>query len=70
MSDQMYVLALAGGTVCCARRVVDWWRLHPHAAGIAVLNVFLGWTVFGWVAALVSGVRQAASVAEVELCQQ
>jgi Superinfection immunity protein len=28
-------------------------RHHPNAAAIAVLNIFLGWTFAGWVAALV-----------------
>jgi hypothetical protein len=27
-------------------------RAHPHALRISLLNVFLGWTVAGWVAAL------------------
>jgi len=26
---------------------------HPHAAGITVLTLFLGWTFVGWVVALV-----------------
>jgi hypothetical protein len=28
-------------------------RAHPHALRISPLNVFLGWTVFGWMAAFV-----------------
>jgi hypothetical protein len=28
-------------------------RAHPHALRISLLNIFLGWTVFGWVAAFV-----------------
>ncbi len=28
-------------------------RGHPNADGIGILNVFLGWTFLGWVAALV-----------------
>jgi hypothetical protein len=28
-------------------------RAHPNALRISLLNVFLGWTVVGWVAALV-----------------
>lgn len=27
-------------------------RLHTSRAGIAVINVFLGWTFLGWVVAL------------------
>jgi len=36
-------------------------RSHPHAASIFVLNLFLGWTLIGWVVALamsVSGLQQ------------
>lgn len=25
---------------------------HPSAAGVAVVNIFLGWTMVGWVIAL------------------
>jgi len=28
-------------------------RAHPHALRISLLNVCLGWTVFGWIAAFV-----------------
>jgi hypothetical protein len=28
-------------------------RLHHNAGAITVLNVFLGWTILGWVIALV-----------------
>ena len=28
-------------------------RAHPHALRISLLNVFLGWTVVGWIAAFV-----------------
>src|SRR5580698_5046346 len=28
-------------------------RAHPHALRIFLLNIFLGWTIAGWVAALV-----------------
>jgi hypothetical protein len=27
-------------------------RKHPHAGGIFVINLFLGWTFLGWVGAL------------------
>lgn len=27
-------------------------RNHPHAGGIFVINLFLGWTFLGWVVAL------------------
>ena len=28
-------------------------RKHPHAAAIAVVNLFFGWTLLGWVGCLV-----------------
>jgi Superinfection immunity protein len=33
--------------------LVAWKRRHRNAVAIAVLNLFLGWTFLGWVAALV-----------------
>ncbi len=27
-------------------------RRNPHSASIAVINIFLGWTLIGWVVAL------------------
>lgn len=42
-------------------------RSHRNLVGISVLNLFLGWTLLGWVAALVWSVSSAsASVDEVE----
>jgi len=28
-------------------------RNHPNSTSIGILNIFLGWTIFGWVGALV-----------------
>ncbi|KAB0269035.1 superinfection immunity protein [Microvirga brassicacearum] len=39
-------------------------RRHPQATAILILNIFLGWTFLGWVAALVWAFtvpRQAAA---------
>lgn len=38
-------------------------RNHPNAVAITLLNLFLGWTLIGWVAALVWSVlaKPAAS---------
>jgi len=36
-------------------------RSHPHSASIFVINLFLGWSLIGWVVALamsVSGFQQ------------
>jgi hypothetical protein len=32
--------------------VVAGFSKHPHGGGIFVVNVFLGWTLLGWVVAL------------------
>ena len=32
--------------------IVAWWRGHRNGNSIAVVNVFLGWTLLGWVIAL------------------
>ena len=28
-------------------------KKHPYTTGIFILNIFLGWTIIGWVGALV-----------------
>jgi hypothetical protein len=33
--------------------IVAWMRNHHQAAAILLLNLFLGWTFIGWVAAIV-----------------
>lgn len=33
--------------------IVASWRNHLNGGAIAVLNILLGWTVLGWIAALV-----------------
>ena len=33
--------------------IIAWWRRHHNTLAIFVLNFFLGWTIVGWVAALV-----------------
>jgi len=33
--------------------IVARWRYHQNTLSITVLNVFLGWTVLGWIVALV-----------------
>lgn len=34
---------------------------HPYATGVVLLNIFLGWTLVGWVAALVWAVSVSPS---------
>jgi hypothetical protein len=37
--------------------VVGWWRHVRHLGSVVVINVFLGWTIIGWVVALAMAVR-------------
>jgi hypothetical protein len=36
------------------------WRHHPNAVAISALNLLLGWTVLGWVGALVWSLTRPA----------
>lgn len=38
-----------------------WLREHPNLTSIALLNLFLGWTLLGWVAALVWSFKRQES---------
>jgi CHASE2 domain-containing sensor protein len=40
--------------------IVAFRRKHQNATPITVLNLFLGWTVIGWVAALIWSLTAAA----------
>lgn len=37
-----------------------WLRNHPNTGAIALLNVFLGWSLVGWVAALIWAIKNTA----------
>lgn len=39
-----------------------WTREQPNLTAIALLNILLGWTLVGWVVALVWGVRESEAV--------
>lgn len=44
--------------------IVAWARNHPNRVSIFLLNLLLGWTVIGWVAALIwsaSAIRRSPS---------
>ena len=36
--------------------LVSWCRRHNNSLAIFVMNLFLGWTLVGWIAALIWGV--------------
>lgn len=44
-------------------------RGHNNKPGIAVLNVFLGWTLIGWVAALVWALKRPTETASAPLAR-
>lgn len=46
------LLAISVGTYFLPTFIVAW-RNHQNSVAIAVLNLLLGWTLLGWVAALV-----------------
>lgn len=39
-----------------------WMRKHPSLTAITALNVLLGWTLLGWVAALVWALKNISSI--------
>lgn len=48
LSAPLFLIALY-----CLPTIVAGGRHLPQTAGIAMLNLFLGWTFIGWVAALI-----------------
>lgn len=46
--------------------IVAWLRQHPNRVSILLLNLFLGWTVIGWIVALVWSASSIKRVAPVE----
>lgn len=50
--------------------IVAWLRGHHNKASIFLLNLFLGWTVIGWIVALIwsaSAIKQKSSTLSGEL---
>lgn len=52
----LYILALIAALYLLPT-FVAYHRKVPSAASIAVINVFLGWTLIGWVVSLAMAVR-------------
>lgn len=48
-----FVLIASAGLVYLGPAIVAGLRRHPQRSAILVLNLLLGWTLLGWVAALV-----------------
>jgi Superinfection immunity protein len=70
----VFTLAIVAGALCLY--FLPWGiaahRHHPNIVGIAVLNFFLGWSLIGWVIALiwaVSGPRGDGPTASTALPQ-
>lgn len=53
LTAEVVFLFLVVGFVYLVPAVVAVERRHPQAAAIAALNLLLGWTLLGWVGALV-----------------
>lgn len=50
---EMLLLFIIGLAIYFIPWFVAWYRGHHQILAIAVLNFFLGWSILGWVAALV-----------------
>ena len=51
----LWSLFFFGGLFCLyfAPAIIAGWRHHHQAASITVLNLLLGWTILGWIIALI-----------------
>lgn len=68
MDEDIQALLVAAGLLYLVPTVIASMRRHPNAGAIMLLNVLLGWTLLGWVVALVWSVtafsRPAAAGAD------
>jgi hypothetical protein len=55
------LLAILGLAFAFLPAVIAICRKHHQALAIALLNLFLGWTLLGWVAALIWAVTNPAA---------
>ena len=44
--------------------LVAWYRSHHNTAAIAALNVLLGWTILGWIGALIWALTRRPSTGD------
>lgn len=56
------LLGFAGLVVYFYPSMVAHYRGHPNASAIGVLNLLLGWTLIGWVVAMVWAVKSFVDV--------
>ncbi|HEU0196749.1 MAG TPA: superinfection immunity protein [Nevskiaceae bacterium] len=62
LSSSLFVAAAADGLlVYCFPLLLALNRKHPHGAWIAVFDLFLGWTLIGWLGALLWAYRGSGS---------
>ncbi|MCY1556940.1 Superinfection immunity protein [compost metagenome] len=57
-------LAAATVTIYFAPMFVAFARSHRNAMGVSLVNIFLGWSLIGWVAAMVWACLNSNPVAE------
>jgi ABC-type transport system involved in cytochrome c biogenesis permease component len=48
-----YWLIYCGLVLYLISTLVAWWRSHHQVMAIVALNLLLGWTVLGWIGALI-----------------
>lgn len=49
----LILACLVGLLVYLLPALLAWSMRHPHLMGVTLLDVLLGWTVIGWLAALI-----------------
>jgi len=50
---RLFAVFFMGGLIYLAPTLLAWNRSHHNQFAIFLLNLLLGWTVLGWIAALV-----------------
>ena len=65
------VAALAAGILAYWLPSLVAWRRHaPSVGSVVVVNLFLGWTVIGWIVALVMAMRDPVTAPQVTITGQ
>lgn len=53
MEADKLVILLVMGMMYMAPTIIAFWRKHVNTMAICTMNLLLGWTVLGWIFALV-----------------
>ena len=49
----LFLVVILGINICFIPAYVGWWRKKKARRVIFLVNLFLGWTVIGWIGSLV-----------------